>query len=147
MTLIIVTSGVKRYVRVTYVHKHSVNRSRCAKFTHKNNLFFIKFSVKVHQYSVLIPQVKPWAFKAILQYLYTDRLYIAMDDIDDCIRLAQQCKLEYLKCQLQMRLNSIEMFGMSMKACSIESGEGIELGTPSLSTLGLYELVRAITSS
>ena len=70
-----------------------------------------------------------------------------MDDIDDCIRLAQQCKLEYLKCQLQMRLNSIEMFGMSMKACSIEAGEGIELGTPSLSTLGLYELVRAITSS
>ena len=66
---------------------------------------------------MLIPQVKPWAFKAILQYLYTDRLYIGMDHIDDCIRLAQQCKLEYLKSQLQMRLNSIEMFGMSMKAC------------------------------
>ena len=46
-----------------------------------------------------------------MQYLYTDRLYIGMDQIDDCIRLAQQCKLEDLKAQLQMRINSIEMFG------------------------------------
>lgn len=57
--------------------------------------------------------VKPWAFEAILQYLYTDRLYIEMDKIDDCIRLARQCKLEYLKSQLEIRLRSIQLFGMS----------------------------------
>ena len=34
-----------------------------------------------------------------------------MDQIDDCLRLAKQCKLEYLENQLQMRLNSIQMFG------------------------------------
>jgi len=56
-------------------------------------------------------QVKPWAFEAILQYLYTDRLYIEMDKIDDCIRLARQCKLEYLKSQLEIRLRSIQLFG------------------------------------
>ncbi|KAK2553955.1 Ankyrin repeat and BTB/POZ domain-containing protein 1 [Acropora cervicornis] len=59
--------------------------------------------------------VRPWAFNAILQYLYTDRLYIAMDQIDDCLRLAKHCKLEYLENQLQMRLNSIQMFGTSKK--------------------------------
>jgi len=64
--------------------------------------------------------VKSWAFEAILQYLYTDRLYIEMDKIDDCIRLARQCKLEYLKSQLEIRLRSIQLFGMSKtRTCSI----------------------------
>lgn len=60
-------------------------------------------------------QVTPWAFEAILQYLYTDRLYIEMDKIDDCIRLARQCKLEYLKSQLEIRLNSIQLFGKEIR--------------------------------
>ena len=59
-------------------------------------------------------QVKPWAFEAILQYLYTDRLYIEMDKIDDCVRLARQCKLEYLKSQLEIRLRSIQLFGKNL---------------------------------
>ena len=49
--------------------------------------------------------------QAILQYLYTDRVYIEKDKIDDCIRLAKQCKLEDLRTQLEIRLNSIELFG------------------------------------
>lgn len=60
-------------------------------------------------------RVKPSAFRAILQYLYTDRLHIDIDGIDDCIRLAHQCKLEQLKSQLQMRLDSIEVFGIRSK--------------------------------
>ena len=56
-------------------------------------------------------QVKLWAMRAILQYLYTDRVHIEKDKIDDCIRLARQCKLEDLKTQLEIRLNSIELFG------------------------------------
>lgn len=60
-------------------------------------------------------QVTPWAFETILQYLYTDRLYIEMDKIDDCIRLARQCKLEYLKSQLEIRLNSIQLFGKEIR--------------------------------
>ena len=58
--------------------------------------------------------MKPWAFEAILQYLYTDRLHIEMDKIDDCIRLARQCKLEYLKSQLEIRLRSIQLFGKEL---------------------------------
>ncbi|XP_022805114.1 ankyrin repeat and BTB/POZ domain-containing protein 1-like isoform X2 [Stylophora pistillata] len=57
--------------------------------------------------------VKLWAMRAILQYLYTDRVHIEKDKIDDCIRLARQCKLEDLKTQLEIRLNSIELFGTS----------------------------------
>ena len=56
-------------------------------------------------------QVKLWAMQAILQYLYTDRVNIEKDKIDDCIRLAKQCKLEDLRTQLEIRLNSIELFG------------------------------------
>lgn len=65
--------------------------------------------------STFLLQVTPWAFEAILQYLYTDRLYIEMDKIDDCIRLARQCKLEYLKSQLEIRLNSIQLFGKEIR--------------------------------
>ncbi|XP_002740260.1 ankyrin repeat and BTB/POZ domain-containing protein 1-like [Saccoglossus kowalevskii] len=39
------------------------------------------------------PLVSPYAFKAILRYIYTDRLEIHMEDIDDVIRLAKQCQL------------------------------------------------------
>lgn len=65
--------------------------------------------------STYLLQVKPWAFEAILQYLYTDRLYIEMEKIDDCIRLARQCKLEYLRSQLEVRLRSIQLFGKNMR--------------------------------
>lgn len=80
--------------------------------------------------------VKPWAFKAILQYLYTDRLYIDIDQIDDCIRLAQQCKLEYLKSQLQIRLNSIELFGVSKRRKSSITVVSIE---PESQSTGLQD--------
>lgn len=84
----------------------------------RSSYFAHKFTRKWRDRSVIELKhrlVRPWAFNAILQYLYTDRLYIAMDQIDDCLRLAKHCKLEYLENQLQMRLNSIQMFGTSKK--------------------------------
>ncbi|XP_068714440.1 ankyrin repeat and BTB/POZ domain-containing protein 1-like isoform X1 [Montipora foliosa] len=99
------------------VHGVAVHAHRMV-LSARSSYFAHKFTRKWRDRSIIELKhklVKPWAFNAILQYLYTDRLYIAMDQIDDCLRLAKQCKLEYLENQLQMRLNSIQMFGTSKK--------------------------------
>ena len=75
--------------------------------------------------NTFLHQVKPWAFEAILQYLYTDRLHIEMDKIDDCIRLARQCKLEYLKSQLEIRFRSIQLFGNELHHNLLISSEEV----------------------
>ncbi|CAH3196418.1 unnamed protein product, partial [Porites evermanni] len=54
--------------------------------------------------------VKPSAFRAIIQYLYTSRVHIDKEGLDNCIRLAHQCQLEHLKSQLQLRKDFIEAF-------------------------------------
>ena len=43
--------------------------------------------------------------------LLSDRLDVAVDDIDDCIRLARQCRLTALKQQLETRKNDVQIFG------------------------------------
>ena len=43
--------------------------------------------------------------------LLSDRLDVSVDDIDDCIRLARQCRLTALKQQLETRKNDVEIFG------------------------------------
>ena len=72
------------------------------------------FSGKFVSFFFLFPQVKPSAFRAILQYLYTSRVHIDKEGLDNCIRLAHQCQLEHLKSQLQLRKDFIEAFGMKM---------------------------------
>ncbi|KAM7437250.1 Ankyrin repeat and BTB/POZ domain-containing protein 1 [Porites harrisoni] len=57
--------------------------------------------------------VKPSAFRAIIQYLYTSRVHIDKEGLDNCIRLAHQCQLEHLKSQLQLRKDFIEAFETS----------------------------------
>ncbi|KXJ20187.1 Ankyrin repeat and BTB/POZ domain-containing protein 1 [Exaiptasia diaphana] len=61
------------------------------------------------------PLVKPLAFKAILQYLYTGRLYVDVSGVEDCIILAKQCKLTKLREILRERLNFIDNFENSKK--------------------------------
>ncbi|XP_062595032.1 ankyrin repeat and BTB/POZ domain-containing protein 1-like [Saccostrea cucullata] len=37
--------------------------------------------------------VVPWAFRSLLQYIYTGRLETHVDSVEDCKRLARQCQL------------------------------------------------------
>ena len=68
--------------------------------------------VRFFYFFFYFPQVKPSAFRAILQYLYTSRVHIDKEGLDNCIRLAHQCQMEHLKSQLQLRKDFIEAFGM-----------------------------------
>lgn len=56
-------------------------------------------------------QVRPSAFKSLLQYIYTARLEIHIDTVDDCIRLAVQCQLPLLKEELEDMVKKVNSFG------------------------------------
>ena len=56
-------------------------------------------------------QVCPRAFASLLQYLYTGRLETAVADVDDCLRLAAQCRLTALRHQLQEHIARVDEFG------------------------------------
>ncbi|EDO45347.1 predicted protein [Nematostella vectensis] len=57
--------------------------------------------------------VKPWAFKALLNFIYMDRLDVDVSQTMDVLLLAKQCKLHVLKQLLEMRLRDIEMMSHS----------------------------------
>ncbi|XP_037087764.1 ankyrin repeat and BTB/POZ domain-containing protein 1-like [Pollicipes pollicipes] len=46
----------------------------------------------------------------LLQYLYTARLETAVQDVDDCLLLAAQCRLPTLRHQLQQQLAKVDEF-------------------------------------
>ncbi|KAJ8301171.1 hypothetical protein KUTeg_020158 [Tegillarca granosa] len=69
-------------------HK-SILSARCPYFaTLFRNRWLGRQNIKLKHYLI-----QPSTLKSILQYLYTGRLETHIDDIDDCIRLAKQCKL------------------------------------------------------
>ena len=53
----------------------------------------------------------PAAFGSLLQFLYTGRLETAVADVDDCLRLAAQCRLSGLRHQLQEHVARVDEFG------------------------------------
>ncbi|XP_069684388.1 ankyrin repeat and BTB/POZ domain-containing protein 1-like isoform X2 [Periplaneta americana] len=80
--------------------------------------------------SKLIPRltVHPSAFKSLMQYVYTARLETHIDGVDDCIRLAVQCRLPLLKKELEDMMKKVTSFecmkpGTSVKTLTLESTE------------------------
>ena len=55
--------------------------------------------------------MRPSAFKSLMQYIYTARLETHMDSVDDCIRLATQCRLPLLKEELEDMVKKVNSFG------------------------------------
>ncbi|XP_038068781.1 ankyrin repeat and BTB/POZ domain-containing protein 1-like [Patiria miniata] len=54
--------------------------------------------------------VRPQAFKAILQYIYTGYLEVHLDCYEDCRRFAKQCQMPELLGQLESKLQAILEF-------------------------------------
>ncbi|XP_035676071.1 ankyrin repeat and BTB/POZ domain-containing protein 1-like [Branchiostoma floridae] len=54
--------------------------------------------------------VNPSAFRSVLQYLYTGRLDTDVYNVEDCIRLAKQCRLGKLIDELEKRLKAVYDF-------------------------------------
>ncbi|KAK4025082.1 ankyrin repeat and BTB/POZ domain-containing protein 1 [Daphnia magna] len=68
------------------------------------------------------------AFKSVVQYLYSGRLNTLLDDVDECIRLAIQCRLPYLKDSLEAARKRATAFadtkpGTKIKVLLLESKE------------------------
>ncbi|KAI9555576.1 hypothetical protein GHT06_018091 [Daphnia sinensis] len=68
------------------------------------------------------------AFKSVVQYLYSGRLNTLLDDVDECIRLAIQCRLPRLKDSLEAARKRATAFadnkpGTKIKVLSLESKE------------------------
>ncbi|XP_057686187.1 ankyrin repeat and BTB/POZ domain-containing protein 1 isoform X2 [Corythoichthys intestinalis] len=71
------------------------------------------------------PLINPAAFGAILQYLYTGRMDIDVSLVDDCRRLAKQCKMTALIEELQIKCKQVYDFvsnkpGICVKVLSLE---------------------------
>uniref|UniRef100_A0AAY4BCE9 BTB domain-containing protein n=1 Tax=Denticeps clupeoides TaxID=299321 RepID=A0AAY4BCE9_9TELE len=56
------------------------------------------------------PLINPAAFGALLQYLYTGRLDINVSYVDDCKRLAKQCKIGTLIEELEVKCKQVYDF-------------------------------------
>ncbi|XP_033745465.1 ankyrin repeat and BTB/POZ domain-containing protein 1-like [Pecten maximus] len=63
--------------------------------------------------------VVPDAFKSILQYLYTASLDTHIDNIEDCMRLAKQCRLQDLMDKIAARYKRFRSFEMSKPGVTI----------------------------
>ncbi|XP_019744024.1 ankyrin repeat and BTB/POZ domain-containing protein 1 isoform X2 [Hippocampus comes] len=71
------------------------------------------------------PLINPAAFGAVLQYLYTGRADIDVSLVDDCRRLAKQCKMTDLVEELQLKCKRVYEFvsnkpGICVKVLSLE---------------------------
>ncbi|XP_060078482.1 ankyrin repeat and BTB/POZ domain-containing protein 1-like [Ylistrum balloti] len=56
--------------------------------------------------------VVPVAFKSILQYLYTGYMDTHVDNVEDCLRLAKQCRLQGLMEEIDERIKKFQSFEM-----------------------------------
>jgi len=62
-------------------------------------------------------QITPHAFKALLQFLYTARLNVHLDHVDDVLLLAKHCKMTNLTHQIEEKKTEVESFGV----CSFQT--------------------------
>ncbi|XP_043245593.1 ankyrin repeat and BTB/POZ domain-containing protein 1-like isoform X1 [Amphibalanus amphitrite] len=74
--------------------------------------------------------VNPAAFASLLQFLYTGRLETAVADVDDCLRLANQCRLTDLRHQLEEHIARVDEFvsgkpGTRVTQLVLESDEAL----------------------
>ncbi|XP_056001125.1 ankyrin repeat and BTB/POZ domain-containing protein 1-like [Ostrea edulis] len=63
--------------------------------------------------------VFPWAFRSLLQYIYTGRLETHIDCIEDCKRLARQCQLNDLIKAIEEAYNKQSSFEMQKPGVNI----------------------------
>jgi ankyrin repeat/BTB/POZ domain-containing protein 1 len=64
-------------------------------------------------------QVRPSAFKSLMQYIYTARLETHIEAVDECIRLAVQCRLPLLKKELKNMVKKVNSFGKINLICEL----------------------------
>ncbi|GLH08301.1 BTB/POZ domain-containing protein 9 [Gryllus bimaculatus] len=120
-----------------FAHK-CILAARCSYFCEKfENKWKNRSTIVISNYLV-----KPSAFKCLLQYLYCGRLEAHIDTVDDCIRLAVQCKLPLLKEELENMVRKVVSFectkpGTNVQMLMLESEELLMDVQQDLGVLGL----------
>lgn len=94
------------------VHGESLPVHRCilsARCEYFREMFTGKW---MHRKTIHIsnPLVTVKAFKAVLEYLYTGRLEIHFNDIEDCVVLAKQCGLQNLIDEIEEGVRKVRLF-------------------------------------
>ncbi|XP_064604723.1 ankyrin repeat and BTB/POZ domain-containing protein 1-like [Liolophura sinensis] len=87
--------------------------------------------------------VLPWAFRSILQYLYTGHLEVHIKNMEDCKRLAKQCRLHELIEQMEDKVKKIASFqstklGVNVTTlCTEPNSEELQLHLGKLADMAL----------
>ncbi|KAK6480602.1 ankyrin repeat and BTB/POZ domain-containing protein 1-like [Huso huso] len=119
---------------VFIVHGKTFTAHRCilsARSDYFNEMFETKWKGK----SIIAlkhPLINPAAFCSILQYFYTGRLDIDVEYVEDCIRLAKQCKIDDLIEELQNKCKKVYEFvsskpGTCVKVLTLEPPNNFQL--------------------
>ncbi|KAG2470685.1 ABTB1 protein, partial [Polypterus senegalus] len=119
---------------VFFVHGETFHAHRCilrARSEYFNEMFETKWKGK----SIIAlkhPLVNKAAFGSILQFLYTGRLDTDVSYVEDCKRLAKQCKIEDLIEQLESKCKKVYEFvsskpGTCVKVLTLEPQSNCQL--------------------
>lgn len=111
-----------------HVHGQTFPAHRCI-LSAQSEYFREMFDTKWHGKPLINlkhPLINPAAFAAILQYLYTGRLDIDVSLVEECRRLAKQCKMTALIEELENKCKQVYKFvsnkpGICVKVLSLES--------------------------
>ncbi|KAJ8371899.1 hypothetical protein AAFF_G00298910 [Aldrovandia affinis] len=109
------------------VHGESFSAHRCI-LSARSEYFSDMFQTKWKGKSIIAlkhPLINSAAFGAILQYFYTGRLDIDMSYVEDCKRLAKQCKISDLIEELESKIKKVHEFvsskpGTCVKVLTLE---------------------------
>ncbi|KAM9133388.1 ankyrin repeat and BTB/POZ domain-containing protein 1 isoform 3-T3 [Pangshura tecta] len=112
---------------VFIVHGKSFCAHRCilsARSVYFAEMFETKWKGK-NMIALKHPLINPAAFGSLLQYLYTGRLDIDVEYVNDCKRLAKQCRLQDLIEDLEIKCKKVYEFvsskpGTCVKVLTIE---------------------------
>ncbi|KAL4646333.1 ankyrin repeat and BTB/POZ domain-containing protein 1 isoform X1 [Arapaima gigas] len=116
------------------VHGESFSAHRCV-LSARSEYFMEMFETKWKGKNIIAlkhPLINPAAFGSILQYFYTGRLDIDVSYVEDCKRLAKQCKIGDLIEELESKCKQVYEFvsskpGTCVKVLSLEPENNSQL--------------------
>lgn len=113
------------------VHGETFQAHRCV-LSARSEYFTAMFETKWKGKKLIAlkhPLINPAAFRAMLQYFYTGRMDIDVSHVEDCKRLAKQCKMGDLIDELENKCKQVYEFvsnkpGICVKVLTLEPHSG-----------------------
>ncbi|XP_072928113.1 ankyrin repeat and BTB/POZ domain-containing protein 1 isoform X4 [Hemitrygon akajei] len=123
------------YSDISFLVHGEMFRAHCCVLNARSTYFAEMFQTKWKGKKAIAlkhPLINPMAFRAILQYLYTGRLDIEVENVEDFKILAKQCKLEELISEVERKCKKVYEFvsskpGTWVKILTLEPQENCRL--------------------